>query len=75
MLTHAHDRLEAHPDIEHGQTLVGNLEHMDALEDASFDTVISIDTFCSVHGYKQAMTEATRLLKPGGQMLLAEVGH
>ncbi|KRB52215.1 MAG: class I SAM-dependent methyltransferase [Pseudomonadota bacterium] len=43
-------------------------------EDASFDTVVCTFTLCSVHGPAQALSEARRVLKPGGRFLYCEHG-
>lgn len=43
-------------------------------EDASFDTVVCTFTLCSVHGPGLALSEARRVLKPGGRFLYCEHG-
>ena len=41
-------------------------------EDSSFDTVLVTLTLCSVSDPKKALSEALRVLKPGGQLLFME---
>ena len=43
-------------------------------EAAAFDTVVCTFTLCSVHAPAQALSEARRVLKPGGQLLFCEHG-
>lgn len=40
--------------------------------DASFDTVVSTFALCSVPDERRALTEAVRVLRPGGRLLLAD---
>lgn len=40
--------------------------------DASFDTVVSTFTLCSVPDVRIALTEMARVLRPGGRLLLAD---
>ena len=51
----------------------GTAEDM-PFEDASFDCVVCTFTLCSVHTPVQALSEARRVLKPGGRFLYCEHG-
>lgn len=56
----------------------GTLQLMEAdvqklpFEDASFDTVATASTFCSVPNPAQGLSELYRVLKPGGRLLMLE---
>eukprot|EP00050_Salpingoeca_kvevrii_P009992 m.5943 g.5943 ORF g.5943 m.5943 type:complete len:260 (-) comp2566_c0_seq1:168-947(-) len=75
MLAIAHRNLDDRPDVAHTQTVVANIEKLEAFDDASFDTVLSIDCLCSVHNPAAAVAEAVRVLRPGGQLLMADHGR
>lgn len=51
--------------------VVGDLEDL-ALQEDTFDTVVSIATLCSVASPKIALAEYRRVLRPGGRLLLFE---
>lgn len=44
-------------------------------DDASFDTVLTTFTLCSVQDGKQVLSEMRRVLKPGGKILFLEHGR
>jgi ubiquinone/menaquinone biosynthesis C-methylase UbiE len=54
--------------IELRQMDVCNLQ----FSDESFDTVVTVHTFCSVPNPSAGLRELYRVLKPGGQMLMLE---
>ena len=43
-------------------------------DDASFDSIVCTFTLCSVHDPAKALSEARRVLKPGGRLLFCEHG-
>ncbi len=45
------------------------------LDDQSFDTVLTTWSLCSVGNPAQVLSEARRVLRPGGQLLFAEHGR
>ncbi len=59
-------RLEANVDLE-----VGDVQQLPYPDD-SFDVVVATFLFCSVPNPILGLTEARRVLKPGGQLLLLE---
>ncbi len=50
---------------------VGDAESLD-LPDESFDTVVCTYGLCTIPDHRAAVREASRVLRPGGRMLLAE---
>jgi ubiquinone/menaquinone biosynthesis C-methylase UbiE len=49
-------------------------EHLD-LPDASFDTVLSTWTLCTIPNLEAALAELRRVLRPGGRLHFVEHGH
>ncbi len=47
-------------------------EQMPMLQDASFDTVAASLVFCTIPDVRAALAEITRVLKPGGRLVLVE---
>jgi ubiquinone/menaquinone biosynthesis C-methylase UbiE len=45
------------------------------IEDRSIDTVLTTWTMCSIPDVDRAMTEARRVLKPGGKLVFVEHGR
>jgi ubiquinone/menaquinone biosynthesis C-methylase UbiE len=50
---------------------VGDAQSLD-FEDGAFDTVVSTLTMCSVPDHHRALSEAARLLRPGGRLVMLE---
>jgi len=50
---------------------VGDAQALDFAEQ-SFDTVVSTLTMCTIPDYQRAISEAARVLRPGGRFLLLE---
>jgi ubiquinone/menaquinone biosynthesis C-methylase UbiE len=70
------DRLSL-PRIDHASIEV-DFHHLDAehlpFEDASFDTVVSTMTLCSIPDVSHALAEIRRVLRPGGKFVFMEHG-
>ena len=43
------------------------------LDDASVDTVVLTYTLCTIPGWRQALAEMRRVLKPGGKMFVSDI--
>jgi ubiquinone/menaquinone biosynthesis C-methylase UbiE len=50
---------------------VGDAQSLD-FEDGAFDTVVSTLTMCSVPDHHRALSEAARVLRPGGRLIMLE---
>ncbi|WP_276824682.1 class I SAM-dependent methyltransferase [Mycolicibacterium mageritense] len=52
------------------------MQHGDAhhlpFDDASFDTMVCTFGLCAIPDHTQALTEMTRVLRPGGRLILAD---
>ena len=57
-----------------GVRLLGGSAEAIPLEDASFDTVLTTWTLCSIHDADAALAEIRRVLKPTGNLLFVEHG-
>jgi len=68
MLEIAKERTENHLDIQYKH---GNIEHLDFLEDASFEIVVSNIVICDLPEYELAIAEAHRLLVPNGSFVFS----
>lgn len=62
----AHSSIEVDRQVLSGEAL--------PMPDASFDTVVSTWTLCSIANIEQALQEVKRVLKPGGQFVFLEHG-
>jgi ubiquinone/menaquinone biosynthesis C-methylase UbiE len=60
----------SHIELEHHRLSAESLP----FGDASFDTVVSTFTLCSIPDLQAALAEARRVLKPGGEFLYLEHG-
>lgn len=71
------DRLSL-PRIRHARIAV-DFHHLDAEQlpfaEASFDTVVSTMTLCTIPDVAHALSEVRRVLRPGGQFLFLEHGQ
>jgi len=72
MIAAARSRAERH--AEHMNFEVGEAEAL-PFEDKTFDVVVSITVLCFVEDAKIAVQEMKRVLKPGGRLVIGELGR
>lgn len=73
MLDLAHARLRHEGLLHRVELRVGDVQHLD-LPDGSVDSVVSTYALCTVPDPAAALSEAARVLAPGGRLLLVEHG-
>jgi ubiquinone/menaquinone biosynthesis C-methylase UbiE len=56
------------------QLVEGNAESL-PFDDATFDVVVAVTVLCFVHNAERALMETARVLKPGGRLVIAELGR
>jgi SAM-dependent methyltransferase len=56
------------------QLVEGNAENL-PFRDATFDVVMAVTVLCFVQDAEHAMTEIARVLKPGGRLVIGELGR
>ena len=59
-------------DLGHPATLQQADAHHLPFDDASFDTVVCTFGLCAIPDHTQALTEMTRVLRPGGKLILVD---
>lgn len=59
-------------DLGHPATLQQADAHHLPFDDARFDTVVCTFGLCAIPDHTQALTEMTRVLRPGGRLILAD---
>jgi len=59
-------------DLGHPATLPQADAHHLPFDDASFDTVVRTFGLCAIPDHTQALTEMTRVLRPGGKLILVD---
>ena len=67
-------RLRAQNEVSGVQLVEGNVGNL-PFDDATFDIVVAVTVLCFVHDAEHAMTEIARVLKPGGQLVIGELGR
>ncbi len=55
--------------------LVGGRAEMLPFKEASFDRVVAVATLCFIDDTERAVSEMARVLKPGGQLVIGELGR
>lgn len=59
-------------DLGHPATLQQTDAHHLPFDDASFDTVVCTFGLCAIPDHTQALSEMTRVLRPGGRLILVD---
>ena len=59
-------------ELGHPATLQHGDAHQLRFDDASFDTVVCTFGLCAIPDHTQALAEMTRVLRPGGRLILAD---
>jgi 2-polyprenyl-3-methyl-5-hydroxy-6-metoxy-1,4-benzoquinol methylase len=67
-------RLRAENEAVRIQLVEGNAKSL-PFDDATFDVVVAVTILCFVHDAEHAVTEIARVLKPGGQLVIGELGR
>jgi ubiquinone/menaquinone biosynthesis C-methylase UbiE len=72
MIAAARRRIEMTPMLM--RLVEGQVESL-PFEDGAFDLVVAVTVLCFVHDAKQAIAEMARVLKPGGRLVIGELGR
>lgn len=72
MITAARRRAEA--EAVQLQFVEGRAESL-PFEDATFDLILAVTVLCFVHDAERAVKEMARVLKPGGYLIIGELGR
>jgi len=72
-LTESHVRhcVKQSAELPNAQFVVGNYEQL-SYPDDSFDAVLAVETLCQTAGQQQALSEAHRVLRPGGRLVVID---
>ncbi|WP_249779828.1 class I SAM-dependent methyltransferase [Bradyrhizobium sediminis] len=67
-------RLRAESEATRAQFVEGNAESL-PFDDATFDIVVAVTVLCFVRDAERAVKEIARVLKPGGRLVIGELGR
>ena len=67
-------RLRAESEATRVQFVEGNAESL-PFDDATFDIVVAVTVLCFVRDAERAVKEIARVLKPGGRLVIGELGR